>query len=83
MSSHRPITIRTLGDVLASGSYALWANCDHCGRGVKLDPHKLAATYGAHLAIADLKRRLKCAQCGCRTYSVTLGFDMEPGAGRP
>ena len=80
----RPIAVRTLGEVLACGplaspSYALWANCDQCSRGVKLDPQKLAATYGADLEIADLKRRLKCSQCGRHTYSVTLGFDMGPG----
>ena len=78
MTSHRPIAIRTLGDVLASESYAVWANCDQFGRGVKLDPQKLAATYGADLAISRLKRRLKCSQCGHHTYSVTLGFDMGP-----
>jgi hypothetical protein len=47
MSKHKPVTIRTLGGVLASQGYTVWANCGRCSRGVKLDPHKLAATYGA------------------------------------
>ena len=64
MTSHRPIAVNTLGDVLASPCYALWAHCDQCRRSMKLDPAQLAATYGADLEIADPKRRLKCAQCG-------------------
>jgi hypothetical protein len=81
MTEHKPVAIRTLGDVLASQGYTLWANCGRCVRSVKLDPQELAATYGADLKIAQLKRRLKCAQCGRRTSSVTLGFDMGPGKG--
>ena len=77
MSKQKPVTIRTLGDVLASQGYTLWANCGRCSRGVTLDPQKLAATYGADLKIAQLKRRLKCSQCGRRTSSVTLGFALS------
>ena len=82
MTNHKPVTIRTLGDVLANQGYTLWANCDQCGRGVKLDPQTLAVTYGADLKIAKLKRRLKCSQCGRRTSSATLGFDMETSTGK-
>jgi hypothetical protein len=81
VTSNRPIAVRTLVDVLASPRYALWVNYDRCVRSVKLDPQKLAATYGPDMAIADLKHRLKCSQCGRRTHSVTLAFDMGTATG--
>lgn len=78
----RPIRLESLGDL--QGRYDLWAHCEPCWRGRKLDLAALIARLGPGFPYRDLHYRLRCSICGsgnigCQIVYAGGGFSYpEP-----
>lgn len=71
--------IATLADCL--GSYRLKAECDACGHGHIFDLDALIETHGADYPLAEIRRRVKCRECGAMIPMVRVQTmsDGRPG----
>ena len=69
---HDKPKILTLGDL--KYSQRIYAHCEGCKRSVPLDVRLLVERYGARLTIAQLRRRVKCGDCGKRTGDIRIMF---------
>ena len=56
--------------------HVIFAVCDPCGRSTELKTHQLIAVNGPELAIADLKRRLTCRECGERPREIRIVYTV-------
>ncbi len=68
-----PLVLRTLADYRA---FTLRAFCQACDRSVELDHQALADRQGRDVLIEDIRRRLKCEQCGRRSQRLLVGFEQ-------
>lgn len=50
----------------------LWAYCELCGHQRHLDPAELARRVGYDTALVDLRKRMKCTECGGREVDVRV-----------
>jgi len=48
--------------------------CNGCRRCVTFEPYEMAALYGRDLPLPDLKRRLRCIECGCDDCDVQVAL---------
>lgn len=71
------IELLTLEDF--SRDHDLYAHCGGCRRSKRLSWRQLGAQYGWRLKIADLVRRLRCAECGRPDTSISLVFNRCGG----
>jgi len=53
--------------------YTLTAVCSDCQRYTPLDHATLAERFGWDMLIPEIKRRVRCAQCGRRTGGLIVG----------
>ncbi len=74
---HKPITVRTLGDLQRSPGYMLWASCPTCGRYRTLDLDALAQRFGRNAQVDRLKPLLCCTSCG-RRGQISIGYTVGP-----
>ena len=65
-----PVILRTLADYQC---YTLTAVCSDCQRYTPLDHATLAERFGWDMLIPEIKRRVRCAQCGRRTGGLIVG----------
>ncbi len=70
MTESGPIVLRTLADYQA---FTLSAFCQACDRSVALDHQALADRWGWEVLIGDIRRRLRCEQCGRRPERLLVG----------
>ena len=68
-----PLVLRTLADYRA---FTLRAFCQTCDRSVELDHKALADRLGRDVLVEDIRRRLKCEQCGRRSQRLLAGFEQ-------
>ena len=66
-----PVVLRTLADHRA---FTLSAFCQACDRSVVLDKSQLADRYGWDVRLEDIRRRLKCQQCGRPADRLAIGW---------
>jgi hypothetical protein len=69
-------TLADLGD-----SHVIYADCRLCSRSVKLNSAQLSRKYGAELAIAALKYRLTCRNCGARPREIRIVYSIPSRSG--
>lgn len=68
--------------------FAVYAHCSAlaCGHAGKLDRARLERRYGPDVLVGDIKRRLRCRQCGGDAVRVVFAWDVyyrppgSPGA---
>lgn len=65
----------TLGEMLKS--FRLYAVCSACDRMVQLDVASLAALVGRDVTVQEVRRRVRCKQCGRRTRDIRIVFDSR------
>jgi len=65
------VTARSLAD-LAKAKVALRALCHRCKHTATLYPATLAEKLGADRPITDVRRKLKCSDCGARGGMIRL-----------
>ena len=68
---YRPRRPPPLADYRA---FTLSAFCQTGDRSVRLDKDALADRYGWDVLLEDIRRRLKCRQCGHRSKRLILGY---------
>ena len=66
-----PVVLRTLADHQA---FTLGAFCRECDRSVTLDHQALADRFGRDVLLEDIRRRLRCQQCGRRPERLLVGY---------
>ena len=69
-----PVVLRTLADHRA---FTLSAFCQACDRSVVLDKSQLADRYGWDVRLEDIRRRLKCQQCGRPADRLMVGHEQS------
>ncbi len=65
------LVLRTLADYHA---FTLTAFCRDCDRSVLLDKTALAKRYGEDVLLLDIRRRLRCQECGRRPERLLVGY---------
>ncbi len=65
------VVLRTLADYQP---FTLRAFCPNCGRSVPLDHEALARRFGWEARLQDIRRRLRCQQCGRRPDRLLVGY---------
>ncbi len=68
------LVLRTLADHQA---FTLRAFCQACDRSVALDTQGLADRWGWNVLLQDIRRRLKCQECGRRPERLLVGNHQE------
>ena len=68
-----PVVLRTLADHRA---FTLSGFCQTCNRSVVLDKDALADRYGWDVLLEDIRRRLRCQQCGRPADRLMLGHSQ-------
>ena len=66
-----PVVLRTLADYQA---FTLSALCQACDRSVTLDHQTLADRWGSDVLLEDIRRRLRCRECGRRPERLLVGY---------
>ena len=67
------ITIHTLGDL--GPNFWLGASCESCFHFADIDRHELARRMGSDAVLDDIRRKLRCRQCGSREVLLYRGWD--------
>ncbi len=55
-------------------SFALYAVCPPCGRMQRLDIERLVAYFGPQTRIDQVRKRLRCHECGRRSQNIRIVF---------
>jgi hypothetical protein len=55
-----------------SGTHELIAACLGCGRIVQLSVPALILRYGNACPVEDIRKRIKCSECGKRTQDLRI-----------
>ncbi len=71
MTESGPVVLRTLADYQA---FTLSALCQACDRSVLLDHQALVDRWGWEVLIGDIRRQLRCQQCGRRPELLLVGY---------
>ncbi len=73
------LVLRTLGEYLEG--HELSAVCRECARTVDLDGGELLR-FGPDVDADEIKRRVRCRECGRRTGRLLVGVAGTSGTGR-
>ncbi|HLJ18975.1 MAG TPA: hypothetical protein VKU84_02190 [Stellaceae bacterium] len=79
----KPLTIRTIGDLLANPPHTLSAHCPACQHSETLDLRALVARYGGDIEPHELRPLLRCRHCGHKGAEIVIGgggINPLPGA---
>ena len=63
-----------LGDAVRDG-HPLWVFCEACCHSATVDPARVAARVGYDCPVPELKRRMRCSQCGSRQVDVRVKYE--------
>jgi hypothetical protein len=55
-------------------SFRVYALCVPCGRMVGLDVDALVASHGRGLTVAEVRARVRCSICDCRTREIRIVY---------
>jgi len=53
-------------------SFRVYALCGPCGRMVDLDVAALLTRHGHEITVAEVRARVRCGACGCRTRDIRI-----------
>lgn len=67
-----PPIMQTIGDI--TGSFHLYAVCVTCSRMEQLPTARLIRDLGAETELADIRRRIRCNDCGARTTDIRIVY---------
>jgi hypothetical protein len=69
--------MKTMGDLIES--FQLYAVCTDCERMEQVSIQKLIDTHGEELPIEQVRKRLRCRDCGMRTGDIRIVYVGEKG----